>query len=370
MLTLFFSFLMAARADIPQRPQPGGFELKSEFDYMSTHANYPPNGGTTQSLETRGKFVNMSGVGQFASDWDEHWRTYLGISGGQTSADVIDGQNTTPTNLAIDTKRVSGLNEGWAGIQWWNYLPRAQIVPQLDFSYPFFRATYDRDDPLLGEGAMRLQLGSWLLWHVADITPFAYLGGAYRDDRRSALIVYNIGLRYGRRGKFWLSGEYRGYNSVINDRDTDNRIPRDIYLSAVDGGSYAYGAVNPSVGEVAATAGMYWGPVAFYLGAATTVYGRSAASSITAIAGILFSGSFFESAAPVHEEKFEPKAEKYDETLFRQRLTPAPPQEPQDDEPRIETLHKEGRKYRPRRAEPKLDLMMKDTEKSMERRGK
>ena len=59
MLTLFFSFLMAARADIPQRPQPGGFELKGEFDYMSTRANYPPNGGATQSLETRGKFVNM-----------------------------------------------------------------------------------------------------------------------------------------------------------------------------------------------------------------------------------------------------------------------------------------------------------------------
>src|SRR5262249_17961177 len=142
---------------------------------------------------------------------------------------------------------------------------------------------------LLGEGAMVVQAGSWALWRLSDIVPFAYLGYAYRDEGRSSILPYRLGALYAS-SHLWVVGEYRGYRSMSDDSDTNNSLLRAIQLARMNGGSYQFYSLNPSVAEVAAQVGYRFTVYSIYGGVAQTMSGESTANGMTLTLGMIFDG--------------------------------------------------------------------------------
>ena len=166
MLTLFFALLvnsMTAHAQLRLSPVEGDFEAKVQVDYTYSAANYPLTGGSSSALPANSKFVRNMGTGEFSYDWSKHFRTWAGLSGGQSTTSVVDNNNLNPTVIVTDTKTNSGLSEGWLGAQYWARRGGLTLVPQGDFVFPFFRVDTTSNNTLIGEGAMRMRGGGWVM---------------------------------------------------------------------------------------------------------------------------------------------------------------------------------------------------------------
>ena len=183
---------------------------------------------------------------------------------------------------------------------------------------------------------------------------------------------YKVGLRYGQKQNWWIEGEFRGFETITNDTNTSNRTVRELYLNRVDGGSFQFYSINPSVGEVALIGGLQFESLGIYAGAATTVYGRSMADSWSAIVGVTFTGAIF--APVVRREEFNPRPDKYDEVLFKEKIvpeadiTPLPlivPKPRGPAKPRVDRVRKVRKAAQP---EPSVELLMKQTEKTLEKK--
>ncbi len=352
---------LTAQAQLLPPPTAGEFEIKGEFNYFSTSSNYNPDGGK-MTLPNGSKLTQMMGLGEFIFDWTNEWRFTAGASAGQA---------------AVDSHTNSGLNEMWVGGQYWYELDAFDLVPEADLVYPGFRVKTESNDPLLGEGALRLKGGAWAIYQWDDFRPFGFLGYEYRDEGRSSLLNYKAGLQYAQSSAWWMQAELRGSSSMTNDSDTDN-VGRDVYLTRVQGGSYRDYSLTPSSHEVALLGGFHIGQMGVYAGCSTTYMGRSSADGLTALVGITFDGAFFPpvEAAPQVQSRpsgqhFNVKPEKFDNSLFNDNPVPSS---------QVPTVVQKSARKRVTRVRPKpimpaakppamsVELLMKQTEKSLEKK--
>ena len=280
------------------------------------------------------------------------------------------------TSIVTQTNTNAGLNEGWLGAQWWTEYQALDIIPQVDFVFPFWRENDNSSSPLLGEGAMAFQAGSWVMIPLKDLTPFVYGGLTYRDGGRSALFPYSVGGRYGKAMGWWIQGEFRGSMSLNNDSGSDfnSRAVRDALLSRTDGGSDVFYGINSSSHEVAAMAGFHYESFGIFAGFSKTVFGQSAADDWTITAGATFDGSLTPKKRAA-SAGFSEKKETYDKNLFKGPVTPEEdPEKILEEKPEAPPAAAPPPAAVPKRKKPKRDepmpnveLLMKDTQKSLEK---
>lgn len=340
MLTLFlavFAISFECFAQAPSAPRENRYEIRGEFSYFTSESNY----GSGAQVPDDGSFTNALTSTQVLFDLNPDLRLYGGAVYGWTEAD--DG---------YESRTHSGFSEVSLGTQYWFRLPLVYLVPQGDFTAPTFRVDEYSDDPLIGEGAMKVRAGGWAIFRLGLVRPFVYAGFEYRDEGRSHLLPYRVGLQF-KQKMFWLQGEYRGHQTVMDDENSDLRQDRDLYLHQVNGGSYRYYAINPSVGEGAVEAGLQVGSFGVKAGFAMTATGDNAAEGWTALVGVSFSPT----PAPVErreDEGFEFKTEDYDKSLFKETDELSP---------------NDGYKRRIRkkiRKKPEVDRLLQDTQRKLE----
>jgi hypothetical protein len=347
MLTLFFSLfavMCPVHAELPQPPRAGAYTLGGTFQYFDSGANYLTD-GSSQGLAGGGHFTHMLGSARLDYAWSSMWRSYAGFSYAYTQS----------TAAGIDRTN-SGLNEMLIGTQAWWRVENFYLAPQVDLTYPFWHIDEDSDGALLGEGALQLQAGVWGLWRLGSLQPFGYLGYDYRDGDRAALLPYALGV-YLRPAGWWVQGEYRGYVSVSDDADTPNRTPRELYTTRVDGGSFRFYSVNPSLGELALSGGVHFGAWSVFAEFAKTMNGVSQADGWMGLAGLSFGGRHAVSSDSEDrgggngysdEPAFETEKDKYDESLF------------------IDDVGGGRSKVRRRvRKQPSVDKLLNETEKEL-----
>lgn len=359
-------------------------EIRGTASYFSSTANYSDDGSSTD-LANGGDFTSVMGDFIFSYDWKPDWRFYGGATAGYV--ETSDG-NFTRSN--------SGLNEIVAGAQNWYDVGSFDLGVQGDFVYPFFKIDENSDEAFMGEGAMRIRTGAWAIYPMGPLKPFGYLGFEYRDGGRSFLLPYSVGMKY-TLGKIWVQGEFRGYESVVDDADTDNRADRDVILSNVNGGSYRFYSINPAVSEIAAEVGIRLGSITLLGGVAMTVIGSSSADGWTAMAGFAYSPSIGP-REKVIEDDFKIRSERYDESVFQpeepvlreepaptapaplapQNTPPPPPTKPrkspkqqamddaQDVEMQIELQQIPAKKKKKKKKSKNVDKLLNDVEKSLE----
>ncbi len=317
MLIFFFLLISNANAEAPRPPRADTFEVRGTLSYFSTDANYTANG--SEALPLNGEFSNLLGDVQFTYDWRPDWRFYSALS-------MAKSESSTNSNM--------GVNEFLVGAQKWFELGKLDVVPQGDFVYPLWRVDEGSDTPLLGEGAMKLRAGSWVFYPQKHFKPFAYAGLEYRDEGRAYLIPYNIGVK-GRISHFWLQGEFRGYERIIDDADTDNQLARQLYLLRADSGSMRYFSVNPSYSELALEGGTRYGDWGLFAGFSYSINGRYSADGWGGWGGISYSPKAPARPTESRDENFNIRNDKYDESVFRESSPnrPEPKPEPEIYEP-------------------------------------
>lgn len=309
LLSVLLAACISSFAEVPTSPRAGRTELRGTAAYFSSSANYTAGGGSSEELLNGGELTSVMGEFIFSYDWKPDWRFYGGATAGYVE-----------TSDGTFTRSNSGLNEILAGAQNWYELGRLDLAVQGDFVYPFFKIDEESDEAFLGEGAMRLRGGAWAIYPMGAMKPFGYMGFEYRDGGRSFLVPYSVGLKY-KLGKIWVQGEYRGYETVVDDADTDNRVDRDVILGDVNGGSYRFYSINPAVSEFALEAGIRLGSITLLGGVAMTVNGSSAADGWTAMAGLAFSPTDV-SRGKVVEDDFDIRSERFDESVFENERAP------------------------------------------------
>lgn len=363
------------------RPVENDFFIRGQFDYYQTSANYPKGGGSSQGLPYNMRFSRLYLTGEAGYSFSKELRVWGGINGGQSTANVINYSQSGGSLVVTDTHTNSGINEGWLGAQYWVNLEGIDIVPQGQFTYPFWRVDRNSRDPLLGEGAMEVRPGVWVQMAFGNFLPFAYGGFDYRDEGRSGLFEYDLGTRYtGSSKKWWLQFDFRGFEAVTDDSASSllDQNLRTVYLTNTNGTSSDLYAINPGRGEIAFGGGWQPGRIGIYSGGWMSVYGHNSSDAWGFKAGFTWnSESFKRKKRPSYQ--FSEPADRYDEKAFEEPVTPPPPSytEPIDEpaapsaqRPKPAAPSMQTRKQR-RADEPMPDVesLMKDTQKSLEKRG-
>ena len=301
MLTLFLLILgwpMSANAQLRTAPVQGQYEVRAEFDYWTTNANFPTNGGSSQAIAYGGNLTSLSGRGEFSYDFDSQFRAYAGFSGGQTNATNVVNQALSGFQPGTQSGSVSGLNEAWVGGQYYLSVGQFAFVPQVALGLPFWRVDETSNDPLLGDGATWFAPGAWLITQLGDFTPFVYGDYKYRDSGYSGLLDYALGIHYAYKNSFWAEAQLDGFTTGAQDSNTANRQQRNTYLTGVDGGSMEFYSINPARGELAGLVGFQFDSFGIYAGLNKTVYGQSSADGWGAIVGLKFDGNFLRQPKP------------------------------------------------------------------------
>jgi hypothetical protein len=264
-------------------------------------ANYAAGGGSSEDLPNGGQIANVTVDGMYLYDWKPDWRIYGGANFSYIETD--DG---------TFTRSNSGISDVLVGAQNWYDMGPLDVAIQGDFFYPVYQPDENGDEAVLGEGAMRLRGGGWMIYPMGALKPFGYLGFEYRNGGRSYLLPYSVGAKY-RIGKMWVQGEYRGYETIVDDADTENRADRDLFLRQVNGGSYRYYSINPALSELAVEVGMRFGALKVFGGLNMTVNGSSSAAGWGGMVGLSYSPS---DAGSGSRDDFDIRDESYDESLF------------------------------------------------------
>ncbi len=280
-MLIFFLALAAnfylAQAEVRDAPRGVDYRLDADLSYFSTQSNFTAGGGSTEDLPDSGYFTELVTRFLYTQDLGKMQRLYGGFTYSMVESD--DG---------FTTRENSGLNEILMGGQLWLNSGSLHLVPQADLVYPLFRIDRNSDDALLGEGAMKIRGGSWLILPYGNFIPFVYVSYEYRDEGRSHNLPYSVGAKL-QMDSLWLQGEFRGYERLISNEDTETRAARDAFLQRVNGGSYRYYSMNPAVGELAGSAGITvldsW---MIYGGVAYTIRGSSAAEGLTGTIGLAY----------------------------------------------------------------------------------
>ncbi len=370
-----WSFGTIVNAQLLPPPAPGEYQLKGQFNYFTTSANYDED-GNKNSLENGSSLTTMQGSGEFIVDLTQNIRLQAGLIGGQTSVNRysrIEDSSSTHTNI--------GVSEFWGRAQYWLKFWNFDVVPDVGIYYPLFRVDTNSGDPLLGEGATRFQGGGWLILDWTPVFPYAYAGYEYLDEGRASRLPYNVGVQWAPGTGWWLQTELRGFTSLTSD--SDDAATRDDYLFNVQGGSERYFAMDPSANEAVLMGGAHFGQFGIYLGAAHHLTGRNTAHGITGFVGVTFDGTVFSSTptyyseplddGPPPEQRFRTKTETDDADLFDDTpaTTPRPAAKPKVKKPPVRARARPVPKFgAPNSSEPlpSLELIMKDTQKSLEKR--
>lgn len=307
MLMYLAALFITAHAESPNPPLAGKWEARAIYSYFKTEGNYSSTGNT--ALVRNGVYSQMQGDLMAIYDWQPDWRFTVGANAAYAESD--DG---------VYTRNNSGLNEGYLSAQKWYESGPFDIAPQGDFYFPFWRPDEANDEVLVGEGGMRLRGGAWGFWPLGTYKPFAYLGFEYRDGGRAFLLPYEAGIKF-KFPRFWLQASFRGFETVVDDSNTDNQIVRESYLRTVNAGSLKFYSINPSGSEAAAEAGATFGQIGVLAGFAISVNGNNSADGWTAYGGLSWTPVI---VSKKHDDGFSIRKERYDEDLFDGERTSIP----------------------------------------------
>jgi hypothetical protein len=218
---------------IPSEFSEGHYSMDFETTYLSTNANYT-NRGT--SLDFNPGFSYKAYQSNLFGRYDFSNR--------------LSGFSELPLNFAQSENATDGRSSfkvpGVAlGINYDFNFRSFKIVTETNGYYALEKFDRSSDDVLSSDGASYINGGAHFFKNFRPFQFHSYLSFEYRLDGFSALVNYQADLSYKKRNSSYTFG-LKGFQSVIDDLNTDNPSARHNYLNVVNGSSLLYGSVNPS----------------------------------------------------------------------------------------------------------------------------
>lgn len=309
-------------------------------------SNFSAAGGEIIDLTNGGEYSNFIGRLGLNYFYSPAWE--LGFQGSFAYAQSDDGQyqreNSEVTDLSLLTRYFSEFSS-------------FDFAAEFALDYPINEITQTTDEVLTSDAVVRLRPGLWSMMKWQVLSPYVFVGLDYRLDGRSGLLPYRFGLD-GRVNDLLWGAELNGFETIIDDEETENQSLRTTVTNRVNGGSLKYYAVNPSVLAVNGHVGWDLGGTDFRLFVEQSINGKNYANGLSVILAMQMSwdDNPLVDTRPVKKApEFKVEGENYDESLFeeqKQKTKAKPKPKPAPPPP----------------APPKVDVdkMLNETQKSLE----
>lgn len=258
---------------------PNRFDLDLDLQYFKSTANYDSNGSKANlaagadfqnlAIDSRARFVFFNDLG-----------VYTGLLA-----------NDTQSNNGAVSRSTSAVTQYYAGFDL-QVMAGAAWSVYLDSGYFFSASSIDAttDSAIGSDGASEAKVNAVFTYVGESVRIFSRLGGDYRSEGLSALLLYGAGTDYGF-GKSRVGIELSGYRSIKDDDYTSQLLVRDSVTNRVNAQSRRFYSINPNLLE----AQLYFQQL---LGSSTKIklfFGSTVVGSNTAeglIGGLSFNWGF------------------------------------------------------------------------------
>lgn len=266
-----------AAFDDYQRFRKGTYDFEFETHYFKTEANYTESGGSYQKLLS----------GQSYELFNFLLKTRYDLSKRSTLYGSLNLANATSNGLTMNRSNstVTGAILGYGHRV---YDQGFDLIADFYTLIPFQKIDQNTDTVINSEGVIE---ATGLLRAQMDFTTFSalgYVGLTYRQAR-SALLPWGAGIE-ANYAKWGWGGKIFGFQSITNDPDTSDRIPRTIVTDRVDASSLVFYSVNPSLIDSEVFARFKFDNVwALTVGGGSTITGTSTAAGYHAGVSLKYS---------------------------------------------------------------------------------
>lgn len=255
--------------------QSGRFDLDWNTRYFYTQANHDSKGNKYTQLGNKKYFENTTS--QLYGRWGFN-ESLVGF--GSLSASYSRSETAT-TNFST-----SGLSDGQLGVGYLFAHRYVLAAVEASAAFPFETVGFDTNDPLIGEGSTNFDLKLYCGKSFQSLLLYGYLGATARNEGRSTLMPWGIGIRS--KLQYWIfEGLLYGFDSVADDEFTDNAARRSAVTDRVNAGSLYFFAVNPSLIQWEGSVGYkFSSSVHGLVGYGSTITGASSASGYSLLASL------------------------------------------------------------------------------------
>ncbi len=290
LLALFFALLFCPTTwafDNFKDFRKDHWDFDVSTDYYTTQSNYDSS-GSEEALGNSGQYqlINVDFGSRFT--WGRRTAFFASLRAGMAESKSLVTRNTT------------GLTEGLMGAEYLAYSGSFDIVPEVSVLIPTGGTPSGTSyNAVASESVMEIRPKVTLQKIFGLLGGYAYGGFTYRDQGRSFLLPWGVGA-FLRHADSRLGAEIFGYQSVTNDKDTNNKGSRLAYIGNADAGSYKFLSFNPSLID----SNFFYhinvsGPWSFQISGGISIAGTNAADGYHAGAMIRYS---FDTAASSSNE--------------------------------------------------------------------
>ena len=208
-----------------------------DTEYFSSTGNYDAN-GSKQALGANSSFQTIS--------MDSEFRYVpifnLGLYSGLKFNNATANNGTVSRNTSALAAYVFGVDYHFVNSPMWDLY--------VDLSYSIAAATVNSaaDSALASDGASEAKVVGFLTFDSDPLRFYTKLGGNYRTEGLSALLIYGLGMDYAF-GNSKLGLAIDGISTVKDDDYTGQTLTRDLVTARVNAGSKRYYSINPNLLE-------------------------------------------------------------------------------------------------------------------------
>jgi len=234
---LIFHFQSQAKIYGPKRYDYKGLLGFVSADVFSASENFDTDGEAVL-LNSSGKYLLAEfpfGIRHLiGSTWAIEGEVKASYANSNSSTAVIGGERTNSQihELRFSTDTIFPMQA-------------FDLIPEFEWVMPFDTIGLDSDDVLVNEGAQSLSLKLHLQAEFGANDFFGYLGYESRGKGRSNLLPWSIALGRQSRSTFW-GGRLFGFQSISDDSDTNQPLPRFQFIEKVNAGAARFFGVNPN----------------------------------------------------------------------------------------------------------------------------
>lgn len=213
------------------------WDFTADNSYYSTQNNYLRSGNSYDSLPNGGSYS------LFKSDLSTRWNISkaFAITAGTTLAAAESRDGTL-------TRTTSQFDRLFLGADFIIYDGSFRLIPDLSLTAPLTKTEASTNTVQTSDGATEATGRIIAQFNFKNLNNQAFIGTTYRDGGRSLLLNYGAGAEL-KIGTSNLGAELKGYSSIINDTFTSNPTSRESNSLRVNGGSFKFNSINPSLME-------------------------------------------------------------------------------------------------------------------------
>lgn len=221
-------------AATPPKYKSGQLKGSLHAEYYSTDSNYDKAGGGFEKLPGENTFSFMSARPELVYGLSNDW----GISGafkytyGQSENSSAQRTNSSITDID-------------GSIYYKLYKKKFYLLPQLHISFPLTTFDPNQDNTIINEGALKVEVGSWIEKKFLAHRFYAYLAYAYQGDGRAHLLPWEIGA-YNSLGRLLYGFSALGNEVITDDELIASPQARSNRTDSLNGGSKKFYSVNPT----------------------------------------------------------------------------------------------------------------------------